>query len=73
MDHHDHVNLLRPGIPQPGGIWADFGSGRGFGTLIVAVFHTVTVGVQRSSLLIDFGTGRGFGSTIGTVGHTVTV
>jgi ubiquinone/menaquinone biosynthesis C-methylase UbiE len=36
MDHHDHVNLLRPGIPQPGGIWADFGSGRGAFTLALA-------------------------------------
>ena len=41
MDHHDHVNLLRPGIlrsgdTRPGGIWADFGSGRGAFTLALA-------------------------------------
>jgi ubiquinone/menaquinone biosynthesis C-methylase UbiE len=41
MDHHDHVNLLRPGIlragnARPGGIWADFGSGRGAFTLALA-------------------------------------
>ncbi len=33
MDHHDHVNLLRKGIPQGGGVWADFGSGSGAFTL----------------------------------------
>jgi ubiquinone/menaquinone biosynthesis C-methylase UbiE len=36
MDHHDHVNLLRNGIPESGGIWADFGSGRGAFTLALA-------------------------------------
>ncbi len=33
MDHHDHVNLLRLGIAQPGGAWADLGSGEGAFTL----------------------------------------
>ncbi|HZQ05450.1 MAG TPA: class I SAM-dependent methyltransferase [Anaerolineae bacterium] len=33
MNHHDHVNLLKNGIPQPGGVWADFGSGSGAFTL----------------------------------------
>lgn len=33
MNHSDHVNLLRNGIPQPGGTWADFGSGGGAFTL----------------------------------------
>ena len=33
MDHHDHVNLLRNGITQRGGTWADFGSGDGAFTL----------------------------------------
>jgi SAM-dependent methyltransferase len=33
MDHHDHVNLLRPaGLPR-GGTWADFGAGSGAFTL----------------------------------------
>lgn len=29
MNHADHVNLLRGGVPAPGGVWADFGSGSG--------------------------------------------
>lgn len=33
MNHNDHVNLLRDGVPTSGGIWADFGSGRGAFTL----------------------------------------
>lgn len=36
MDHRDHVNLLRGGIPEPGGVWADFGSGDGAFTLALA-------------------------------------
>jgi len=36
MDHDDHVNLLREGIPGPGGIWADLGSGSGAFTLALA-------------------------------------
>lgn len=36
MEHADHVNLLRRGIPQPGGEWADFGSGTGAFTLALA-------------------------------------
>ena len=36
MDHADHVALLRKGIPQPGGCWADLGSGRGAFTLALA-------------------------------------
>ena len=36
MEHADHVNLLRRGIPQPGGVWADFGSGTGAFTLALA-------------------------------------
>jgi SAM-dependent methyltransferase len=36
MNHHDHVNLLRRGIHFPGGVWADFGSGRGAFTLALA-------------------------------------
>lgn len=35
MEHADHVNLLRDGIPA-GGIWADFGSGGGAFTLALA-------------------------------------
>jgi ubiquinone/menaquinone biosynthesis C-methylase UbiE len=33
MDHHDHVNLLKPANLPLGGIWADFGAGRGAFTL----------------------------------------
>ncbi len=36
MEHADHVNLLRKGIPEPGGVWADFGSGTGAFTLALA-------------------------------------
>lgn len=36
MNHTDHVNLLRDGIPTPGEIWADFGSGSGAFTLALA-------------------------------------
>jgi len=34
--HEDHVSLLRVGIPGPGGIWADLGSGAGAFTLALA-------------------------------------
>ena len=36
MNHTDHVALLREGVPQPGGVWADIGSGRGAFTLALA-------------------------------------
>jgi ubiquinone/menaquinone biosynthesis C-methylase UbiE len=36
MDHRDHVALLRPGIDQPGGTWADLGAGEGTFTLALA-------------------------------------
>jgi ubiquinone/menaquinone biosynthesis C-methylase UbiE len=36
MNHQDHVNLLSKGIPSPGGIWADLGSGSGAFTLALA-------------------------------------
>ena len=36
MDHRDHVRLLHGGIPGPGGIWADLGSGTGAFTLALA-------------------------------------
>lgn len=36
MQHADHVALLRPGIPAPGGTWADVGSGGGAFTLALA-------------------------------------
>jgi len=36
MKHQDHLYLLRDGIPQPDGTWADLGSGRGAFTLALA-------------------------------------
>jgi ubiquinone/menaquinone biosynthesis C-methylase UbiE len=36
MDHSDHVRLLQDGVPGPGGVWADFGSGTGAFTLALA-------------------------------------
>ncbi len=36
MNHQDHVHLLRNGVPKPGGVWADFGSGGGAFTLALA-------------------------------------
>jgi SAM-dependent methyltransferase len=36
MNHDDHVNLLRGGVPAQGGLWADFGSGGGAFTLALA-------------------------------------
>ena len=36
MIHADHVRLLRDGIPGPGGVWADLGSGGGAFTLALA-------------------------------------
>ncbi len=33
MDHHDHVNLLKPADLPPGGVWADLGAGSGAFTL----------------------------------------
>ena len=35
MEHADHVELLRDGVP-PGGVWADLGSGGGAFTLALA-------------------------------------
>jgi ubiquinone/menaquinone biosynthesis C-methylase UbiE len=36
MNHQDHVELLRGGVPAPGGVWADFGSGAGTFTMALA-------------------------------------
>lgn len=36
MNHADHVALLEKGVPGTGGLWADFGSGRGAFTLALA-------------------------------------
>ena len=36
MNHSDHVRLLRKGVPEAGGVWADLGSGAGAFTLALA-------------------------------------
>ncbi len=36
MNHQDHLNLLRGGVPATGGMWADLGSGAGAFTLALA-------------------------------------
>src|SRR5690349_3656517 len=36
MNHQDHIYLLHKGVPGPGGVWADLGSGRGAFTLALA-------------------------------------
>lgn len=36
MDHHEHVALLRDGVPPGPGVWADLGSGSGAFTLALA-------------------------------------
>jgi SAM-dependent methyltransferase len=36
MNHADHVHLLRDGVPEAGGVWADLGSGGGAFTLALA-------------------------------------
>ncbi len=36
MQHADFVALLRGGVPNSGGVWADFGSGQGAYTLALA-------------------------------------
>ncbi|MDQ2806009.1 MAG: class I SAM-dependent methyltransferase [Chloroflexota bacterium] len=36
MEHRDHLALLRDGIADPGGVWADLGAGWGAFTLALA-------------------------------------
>ncbi len=36
MDHADHLNLIRKGVLNQGGVWAEFGSGKGAFTLALA-------------------------------------
>ena len=36
MQQADYVGLLKGGVPNPGGVWADFGSGQGAYTLALA-------------------------------------
>lgn len=55
MNHTDHLNLLRPGIPATGGTWADFGAGGGAFTLALAELigasgHIIAVDQNTSAL-----------------------
>ena len=55
MKHNDHVRLLRKGVPGPGGIWADLGSGSGAFTLALADLlgedgHIYSVDKDRQAL-----------------------
>ena len=55
MNHHDHVTLLRGGVAQPGGVWADLGSGGGAFTLALADLigpsgHIISIDRDRRAL-----------------------
>jgi len=55
MNHNDHEYLLQKGIPGPGGVWADLGSGSGAFTLaladlIGATGHIYSVDKDRGAL-----------------------
>ena len=55
MNHSDHVALLRDGITDPGGIWADLGSGSGAFTLALAELlgptaHIYSIDKKKSAL-----------------------
>jgi len=49
MNHHDHVNLLRPAKLDPGGRWADLGAGSGAFTLALREL----TGAQASIYAVD--------------------
>lgn len=49
MDHHDHVNLLRPANFNQGGVYADFGAGSGAFTLALREL----VGLDATIYAID--------------------
>ena len=55
MDHADHVNLIRDGVGERGGRWADLGSGEGAFTLALSELvgpeaHIVAVDKDRRAL-----------------------
>ena len=55
MNHTDHVNLLREGISEPGGVWAEFGSGSGAFTMALAELlgagaHIYSIDKNKSAL-----------------------
>lgn len=58
MQHADHVSLLHGGIPRPGGVWADLGSGTGAFTLALAELigpegHIHSVDTDRGALRVQ--------------------
>lgn len=58
MEHRDHVHLLRKGIAEQGGVWADLGSGEGAFTLALADLlgpgaHIYSVDRDRSALRVQ--------------------
>lgn len=53
MNHSDHIRLLREGIEETGGIWADLGSGEGAFTLALADL----IGPQGTIYSIDMDAG----------------
>ncbi len=55
MNHRDHVNLIKNGIPE-GGLWADLGSGTGAFTLALAEClgtesHIYSVDLNRRDII----------------------
>ena len=50
MDHRDHVRLIRDGVTQAGGIWADLGSGGGAFTLALADLLSASPDAQIYSI-----------------------
>lgn len=55
MNHNDHKEFLQKGIPGPGGVWADLGSGSGAFTLALADLigpagHIYSVDRDRNAL-----------------------
>ncbi len=55
MEHKDHVNLLRAGVAERGGTWAELGSGAGAFTLALADLlgpgaHIYSIDKDASSL-----------------------
>lgn len=54
MDHHDHVNLLRPVDLAPGASWADLGAGSGAFTLALREL----LGLSAEIYAVDRNRGR---------------
>jgi SAM-dependent methyltransferase len=56
MDHADHVALIRAGVTEPGGTWADIGAGAGAFTLALADLLGVggrIIAVDRDARALD--------------------